>query len=235
MSTQSPEHAAAGLSAEQVEDFLRRHPQFLAERPALLAELDVPHPTDGAVSLIERQIGVLREQNRQYRRKLLELVEIGRSNDALLTNLHRLTLALMRCSTLEETIAVLHDHLGSEFGADAVGLRLAGLDPERGVPRTRHLDPDDPALAAFERFFQQVRPLCGQLSPEQLDYLFGELADGIRSAALIPLGETAEYGLLAVGNSDPDYYHPAMDTELLAKLSELVSCALQPHLPGKGS
>jgi uncharacterized protein YigA (DUF484 family) len=92
------------LSAEQVEQYLREHPEFFNDHLPLVASLRIPHAAGPAVSLIERQVTVLRDQNQQYKRKLMDLVQVGRDNDALHRNLHQLTLALMRAGSLGDVI-----------------------------------------------------------------------------------------------------------------------------------
>ena len=72
------------LDPKEVEAFLTAHPNFLQDRPGLLAVLNLPHGGEGAVSLVERQVSVLRERNIASRQKLAELSDIGRENDRLL-------------------------------------------------------------------------------------------------------------------------------------------------------
>lgn len=223
--------AGAGeLDAGQVADYLRRHPDFFDHHPQLLTQLELSHPSGAAVSLIERQVAGLREQNRQYKRKLMELVQIGRDNDALHQNLHRLTVALMQAQGLEASLQTLFDHLYGEFNADAVALAIRGLPRGAAGEQVRRIHAGEPALAQFERVLEQGQCLCGHLRPEQLDYLFGDRVTRVQSAALLPLGGTPAQGMLAVGNEDPNYYHPGMDTHFLRNLSDLVGCALAPYL-----
>ncbi len=234
MNTQRPldsEPAASEVSAEQVEQYLRTHLEFFNEHPALLAGLRIPHAAAPAVSLIERQVGVLRDQNQQYKRKLMELVQVGRDNDNLHRNLHRLTLALMRAASLGDVIERLHGHLRDDFKADVVALRLARLPADFQTDTgTLPLDASDPTLATFAPFFRAVRPLCGEFKPEQLSFLFGTQAEAVASVALLPLGAEAEIGMLAIGSHDEHRFHPAMDTLFLRCLGELVACALTPYL-----
>jgi uncharacterized protein YigA (DUF484 family) len=61
------------LNPEDVEQFLRENPDFLQQRPALLAALNLPHGGEGAVSLVERQVAILRERNISSRQKLVEM------------------------------------------------------------------------------------------------------------------------------------------------------------------
>jgi uncharacterized protein len=219
------------LSAEQVEQYLREHPEFFNDHLTLVAGLRIPHAAGPAVSLIERQVAVLRDQNQQYKRKLMELVQVGRDNDALHRNLHQLTLALMRAHSLGDVIERVHGHLRDDFKADSVALRLARLPADFATDTcTLPLEAGDPALASFAAFFRAVRPLCGELKPDQLAFLYGDQAEAIASTALIPLGVEAELGLLAIGSHDEQRFHPAMDTLFLRCLGELVACALTPYL-----
>ncbi|HSH28556.1 MAG TPA: DUF484 family protein [Thiohalobacter sp.] len=222
--------AASEIDAGQVADYLRRHPDFFEQQPQLLTQLALSHPSGTAVSLIERQVASLREQNRQYKHKLMELVQIGRDNDALHQNLHRLTVALMQAHGLEAALQILFDHLYGEFNADAVALAIQGLPRAVASEQVRLIHAGEPALCQFERVLQQGQCLCGHLRPEQFDYLFGDRVTRVQSAALLPLGGTPAVGMLAIGNEDSNYYHPGMDTHFLRNLSDLIGCALAPYL-----
>ncbi len=214
--------------ASQVAGFLRAHPDFFDRHPVLLAELRIPHASGKAISLIERQVQVLREQNRQYKRKLIELVEIGRENDQLHASLYRLTMALMRAAGPGARLQALRAHLADDFRAEAIALKLARPPAGAAADWIGPFTPDDRERDCLAGLFKAQRPLVGRLKPALLDYLFGDRAGELGSAALIPLGEDARLGLLAIGKSDPDGYHPGMDVQFLTHLGELVACALAP-------
>lgn len=222
---------ASAISAQQVEKFLRNNPDFFEDHATLLASLQVPHPSGSAVSLIERQVSVLREQNRSYKRKLMELVQVGRENDKVNRHLHQLTLSLFRSKNFQDVVDSLLDTLGNEFNAIHTVLRLAGLDDVKSLPpEVNPLSSGDPELEAFQSFFGTARPACNPLKPQQLQYLFGENARNIGSTALVPLGEGCRFGILAIGSEDPQRFHPAMDTLFLSNLGDLASAALEPWL-----
>jgi uncharacterized protein YigA (DUF484 family) len=58
------------VSAAIVSDYLRAHPDFFDQNPDVLGELKLAHVSDGAVSLVERQVALLRERNAELRRRL---------------------------------------------------------------------------------------------------------------------------------------------------------------------
>ena len=100
MSIEHKADLSGALADESVVDYLLGHPDFFEAHAELLSKLKVPHPTGTAVSLIERQVEVLRGQNRQLERKLVDLIEVARANDTLIERIHRLALALLEGANL---------------------------------------------------------------------------------------------------------------------------------------
>ena len=73
----------AELSPVEVESYLRRNLDFFENHPALLEELRLPHDCNGAVSLVTRQIEMLRSKAERLNNQLEDLVQIARENDAV--------------------------------------------------------------------------------------------------------------------------------------------------------
>lgn len=216
------------LTEVDVAAYLRAHPDFFVRNLSLLEILRVPHPTHGAVSLVERQTSVLRERNRQLERKLKELIQLARENEQLGANLHRLGLGLLQADSLDSVLALTREQLCDEFKADEVMVRLIGPDAS-GAPY--FCTPDDPGLVHFAGLFEHRRPVCGRADPQQLDWLFGvEVAEGLGSAVLIPLFDTEPLGVLALGSRDAVRFHPSMGTLFLGYLGELVGAAVSNRL-----
>ncbi len=214
---------------QQIADYLRDNPGFLSRYPELLAELEIPHESGDAVSLIERQVEALRKQLKETQRQLADLVEVARTNDQLQARMHRLTLELIDAATFEEVLNALEDELHDDFKADAVELRLFS---------SSHFDDHlqdslNGQIATFEQFFTRSQPICGKMDQQQLDYIFGTEGDRIASTALIPLKSEGVLGLLAIGSCDPQRFAPDHGTEFLTRLGEIISRTLQAvSLPG---
>ena len=223
---------AEGLSDASVSDYLQTYPDFFERNSPLLTKLRLPHLHDAGatVSLVERQVEVLRERNQSLERKLKELVDVARANDALADRIHRLSQRLMRARTLLETINAVEASLREDFDAMHSVLVLfleqaRVLEPEAG----RFLRPGNAAdadIKSFESLLQSGKPRCGQVRDAQRDYLFGKDSVEIGSVALTPLGPKGELGILAIGASDSERFHPAMSTEFLSRIGELVTYAL---------
>ena len=84
----------------------------------------------------------------------------------------------------------------------------------------------DDDIRSFESLLSSAKPRCGQIRDSQRDYLFGKDSVEIGSVALTPLGAKGSLGLLAIGASDAERFHPAMSTEFLSRIGELVTYAL---------
>src|SRR6195256_5647690 len=108
-----------GLNDSSVAEYLQAYPDFFERNSPLLAKLRLPHVRDVAatVSLVERQVEVLRERNQSLERKLKELVDVARANDALADRIHRLSQRLIRAKTLVETINAVEASLREDFDA----------------------------------------------------------------------------------------------------------------------
>ena len=83
-------------SDQSVLDFLRQSPDFFLRHPSALSELSLPHESGEAVSLIERQIDILRERNVTMRKRMNELLQAARMNDEILRKPGRLILPYWR-------------------------------------------------------------------------------------------------------------------------------------------
>lgn len=219
------------LTEAAVQDYLKRNPDFFERHGALLGTLRLPHATGGAVSLVERQVSMLRQKDVRRERKLKEFLEVARANDALAGKIHQLALRLLAATDRAQTLAVVEGALRTAFGADLAVLVLFG-EPEamRHLETGRFTRPirrDDPALRPFATFLGSSRPRCGQVRDTQRDFLFGNQTDEVGSAAMVPLGEKCELGFLAIGSADAERFHPGMSSDFLARFGELVTGALR--------
>jgi hypothetical protein len=228
---------ARGIKQDTINDlsvtqYLETYPDFFERNVALLAKLRLPHlrESSATVSLVERQVEVLRDRNQTLERKLAELLNVARANDALASRIHCLSQRLIRGRTLLETINALETSLREDFDARNSVLLLfieQARDLEAAAGRfLKTADPTDDVVKTFESLLQSGKPRCGQIRDAQRDYLFGKDSIEIGSVALAPLGAKGALGLLAIGASDTDRFHPAMSTEFLTRISELLANAL---------
>ena len=221
-----------GSAAEdQIAEHLIAHPDFFERHPGALARLRLPHQRgSAAISLVERQMLVLRERHATLEQKLHELIENGRANDTIAERMHRLTRRLLRAGDASAVIAALEISLREDFGASRWVMLLT--DPAyaalAGQPGThvRYVPRGSTDLKVFETFFESARPRSGQIREAQREFLFGAEGRQLGSAALVPLGERASLGLVAIASHDTERFVPTMSTDFLVRIGELVTEAL---------
>jgi len=232
MSTQPEiDYAGEELSGQAIHDYLAAHPDFFENHASLLNSLNLPHATGGAVSLVERQISVLRQKDMKLEKQLKELINVARANDLLSAKIHELTLQLFAAHDLKTTIIALEEGMRSGFSADQSVLVVFG-DPDAfadiDVGRFfRVFANDSEVLGPFKTFLAGSSARCGQIRDAQRDFLFKEGAEEIGSTALVPLNNGADIGFLAIGSADADRFHPGMSIDYLTRLGDLVAGALR--------
>src|SRR5579871_3268680 len=222
---------AVETEEESIAAYLQHNPDFFERHHAVLARLRLPHSRGGStISLVQRQIEVLREKHAAVEAKLAEFVRVARANDALADKLHGFTRKLLRAAgSPEAVIATMESSLRMDFDAFHSVLVLVGSYPDIPPQRfVRVARADDSNLKSFETLFSSGKPRCGQARDSQREFLFGADANDIGSVALVPLGDKGSIGLLALGSTDRDRFHPGMSTEFLARMAELIADALLP-------
>ena len=216
---------------DSIAEYLRAHPDFFDRHPRLLEDLVIPHSCGGAVSLVEYQVSVLRDQVHEMRRRMQSLANNARENEALSQRLHLLTLSLVECTRLDEVFTNLYQHMCDDFKADFAAIRLFA-DPASEIDRGlgEFVGEGSDGTELFSQVFASSKPICGHFKASQLAFLFPEHATEVESGALLPLGQNPGFGVLAIGSRDPQRFHPGMGTIFLRQLGEIVSRILVPHV-----
>ena len=221
-----------GLPEDQIADYLVAHPEFFERHASVLARLKLPHAQRGtaAVSLVERQVLVLREKHAALEKKLHELIENGRANEAIVDRVHRLTRRLLRVHDAAGLVAALDVSLREDFGASRWVLLLTDLSftglAALHSPQVRVVPRGIAELKIFETFFESGRPRSGLIRETQRDYLFGGEAGSVGSTVLVPLGERGSLGLIAIASHDTERYLPTMSTDFLVRIGDIVTEAI---------
>jgi uncharacterized protein YigA (DUF484 family) len=227
---------AAGIEVEAVQedsvvDYLQHHPDFFERHASMLSKVRLSHDRGAAtVSLVERQVQVLREKNEKLERRLRELVEVARTNEGLVAKIHRLACRLIAAEGAIQLLERLEASLREDFGASDWRMVVLRTDvPGLDKINDRHLkvaSRESSELRTFDTFFESDRPRCGQIRDTQRDYLFGAGTVEVGSAAMVPLGPKGAYGLLAIASHDAERFHPTMSTDFLARIGEVVGEAV---------
>ncbi len=225
---------AHGITTSEVDEesiaaFLQHNPDFFERHQALLLRMRLPHARGGStISLVERQIEVMREKHAQLEGKLAELVAIARANDVVADKLHRFTRRLLLAGSRADAIGRIEASLREDLDAFHSVLLLIGEYPDLVPQRFVHtVTRESPVLKSFETLFSGGKPRCGQARDSHRELLFGPDLAQIASVALVPLiDKGAPLGVLTLGSPDRDRFHPGMSTEFLARMADLIVDAL---------
>ncbi|WP_435103074.1 DUF484 family protein [Arhodomonas sp. AD133] len=216
----------------RIADYLAAHPSFFLRHRELLTQLEIPHDVAPAISLLEYQVEILRDDRRRLRARLDDLLRVARENDRVSEQLHRLTLELLEARGSENVLVALGELLRSDFRADSVEITLLGdALPELNI---RRYPADGNEARRLRELFRGQRPVVGRLTGEQMQAAFGEIGAEMRSAAVIPLEDDPVHGLIAIGSHDPQRYRGDLGTVFLQRLGDLVARQLRLGLDGDG-
>jgi uncharacterized protein YigA (DUF484 family) len=214
------------MTTDEIARFLRTHPQFFDQHPELLESIHVPHPYGGrAIPLSERQTVALREKVKLVEGKLAEIIKFAEENDAISEKVHRLSVAFTGARDFPALAHSLYFHLREDFAVPHVVLRVWG----KSVP----VDFQE-AEAVSEPQRRQAEamsaPQCGAAAGNPFVPWFRDAAEHVRSVALVPLGQTSVFGLLALGSEDPQRFFPEMGTLYLRRIGELCAAGVTARL-----
>src|SRR5580693_10764279 len=153
-----------GINDASVAEYLQTYPDFFERNSPLLAKLRLPHLRDvgSTGSLVERQVEVLRERNQSLERKLKELVDVARANDALADRIHRLSQRLIQAHTLLDSINAVETSLREDFEAmhSVLVLFIEGaraLEPQAGR-FLRAANAADEEIRTFDSLLSGAKP-----------------------------------------------------------------------------
>lgn len=225
--------AVGTLDETVVIEYLQQHTDFLQHHPQVLADQVITHDSGAATSLIERQVGVLRANNRELHSRLQELMDMARGNEQRVTRLNNIAKALIGAADGAGFAAALTDCICREMRVNAVyvGLRELPAAIASAAASIEPLPESSPASEAVTHVFRRGKPICGPLSAQQVEALFAGQTDVVvASAAMVPLGTDDVHGALVLASADADYFGPDMGTLFLELLGELVTTGLRRHL-----
>lgn len=210
------------ISADDVVAYLRSHPEFFHDRDSLLAELTVPHESGKAVSLLERQVQILRNRSIESRHTLNALLENARYNDQLFNVTRNLTLTLLDETDLQQIVSTTEANLSTQPGIDAC--RLIFLDPglQKTDQRKRNIDIEE-VQQRFPSLFRSRNVLCQSIDRDTARLLFPAHGSPLRSVALCPIRDNAAIiGILALGNHASDHFTSELDTLFLDFIGDIL-------------
>ncbi|HUP92726.1 MAG TPA: DUF484 family protein [Solimonas sp.] len=221
----------AKITEREAAAFLKAHPDFLARHPELLESIELKHKAGAAVSLIERQVEILRAKNQRLEDKLTRLLDAARDNEKRADSVLHLARTLMRAPSLAAAAAGLARCMREDFGVDETFIGLSvGAFKRHDIEGLTPVEPEGKLAKAFENFFRTRLIECGPVTEAKARLLFPKAEVLPQSAAIVPLEKDKHLGLVAFGSRDPQRFQPRQGKMFLEMTADLVAAALRARL-----
>lgn len=217
------------ITAAQVSDFLKANPDFFINQDELLADITLPHESGKAISLLERQVSILRERSMESRHTLNKLIENARYNDQLFSVTRNLILTLLGETGIADIARITEVNLATQPGIDACCVILFD-GPLYSDNAGGRVENKNNIASQFPDFFNGARTHCMNINKNQAAYLFPHESRQIRSVALCPIGKNPGHGVLVIGNQARDYFNASLDTLFLDFIGEVLDSLLQRNM-----
>ena len=213
------------ITEDDIADFLANTPDFFERHAELLAsvQLSSGHGTR-AISLQERQAGMLREKIKGLEGRVVEMIRHSQDNLVIAGKMQSWTRRLLKTAQARELPDAIVQGLTSEFQIPQAAIKVWGVDDAyTDEPFATGVSSDVQTFAA-----SLSTPYCGANAGFEAAGWLPE-PERAQSLALIPLRASTDApvsGLLVLASPDAQRFHGGMGTEFLERLGELAGAAL---------
>jgi len=222
------------ITEDDIASYLANTPDFFERHAELLATVELSSGHGGrAVSLQERQAGLLRDKIKTLEGKVVEMIRYGNENVQIADKLQRCTRHLLLTADAGDLPATMVRELKSQFAIPQAAIKLWRVDGIfSGASFCTDVSSDAKVFAS-----SLGTPYCGVNSGFEAANWLPDTALAM-SIALIPLRAAPEqeaFGMLVLASSDLQRFHADMGTDFLAQIGDLAGAALSRLLPQASS
>ncbi len=222
---QTPHSLQHPITEDDIANFLANTPDFFERHAELLASVQLSSGHGSrAISLQERQAGMLRDKIRGLESRVVEMIRHGQENGAIADKMQSWVLQLLMTPAARDLPQTIVQELQTQFLIPQVAIKVwevaapfADGDFAAGVSE------DVRSFAA-----SLSTPFCGlNVGLEAVNWLPEPAA--VKSVALIALRSDAApqaFGLLVLASPDAERFTIGMGTDFLQRIGELASAAL---------
>ena len=213
------------ITEDDIANFLANTPDFFERHAELLAtvQLSSGHGSR-AVSLQERQAGLLRDKIKLLEARMVDMIRHGQENVGIADKLQRCTRHLLLTANARDLPAAIVDTLKVHFLVPQAAIKVWQVNDifaDEGFCM---------GVSADTQIFTRslTSPYCGANCGFEAASWLPEPALAL-SLALIPLrADPAQdaFGLLVLASSDPDRFQADMGTDFLAQIGDLAGAAI---------
>lgn len=220
------ETAKKEITANQVADYLRAHPDFFTRHPDLLTDLQFSHDSGKAVSLIERQVDLLRREQRTALEQIDSILGEATANEKLLKTFQGLVTDMVATQSVESMLENLQSALTNNFSLQSVCILLPESLAANNWPGVRYVA--DKELAAIEQDTYRLDTYVGRI-PAPLRSRLQLEDEKFRSIALLKL-QTSQPCWLLLASEDERRFESNMATDFIEFLAAVLGAILGRHL-----
>lgn len=217
------------ISATQVKDYLRSHPNFFEQQASLLTEITLPSPHgNGVISLGERQQLAQRDKIRVLESLMDQMISNAQENEATSAKVHKFCLNLLNHQSFNALQKLISETLQADFNVTQSLIRIWVKPSNSAITNDAvftHIND------AFNDWVISLKePHCGAKPDAAGNFLDSSL----QSFAFVPLYKNTSdqhaFGVLILGAEDPARFKAGMGTMYLERIGELVAASLLNHL-----
>ena len=213
------------ITEDDIANFLANTPDFFERHAELLASVQLSSGHGNrAVSLQERQAGMLRDKIKGLETKVVEMIRHGQDNVLIADKMQRWTRKLLQTAQARELPGTMVEGITTEFQIPQAAIKVWGVNGIFSDESFATGVSEDAQTFASSL----TTPYCGVNSGFESVNWLPEPAMAL-SIALIPLRAAAgaqASGLLVLASPDPERFHSGMGTDFLQRLGELAGAAL---------
>lgn len=221
------------MTAAEVVEYLRQHPDFLLRHPEVLDGQRLPEKASangGVVDLQQFMLERLRRDVTRLRTEQDDLLANSRDNLSTQARVHEAVLALLGAKGLTELVEIVTTDLAVLLDVDVVTLcleRNSALELQSRVAGVQLVEP-----GLIDQVLGSGRDILLRDEVEGDPRLFGGGAGLVRSDALLRLNfdASAPAGLIAFGTRHPGYFDAGQGTELLGFLARILEYCVRSWL-----
>ena len=216
------------ITEDDIANYLANTPDFFERHAELLATVQLSSPHNSrAVSLQERQAGMLRDKIKVLEHRIMDMIRNGNENVLLSDKLLKWARSLFLVADPLALPGQIAGEIQEQFMVPQVGIKVWDVAPQFSQADFAHGVSEDAKLFASSL----MEPFCGlNTGFEAISWLPDPQA--ATSLAILPLrtglvgSSTPAFGLLVLASPDAQRFNSAMGTDFLERIAELASAAL---------
>ncbi|WP_028024260.1 DUF484 family protein [Enterovibrio calviensis] len=206
---------AKALTEEAVASYLKDHSDFFLRQPELLAQLRISHAERGTVSLVEIQLGRLRDRVAELEEDITQLMSIAAGNENLFRAFSQTHKALFAANKEQD----IHQALRVLATALQLSASLRFYDIGHHALNKKSVDSVKAAHFCGQRVY------LGRLRKAEGEQFVSQ-APELGSYALVPVFAGKEIGFLSFASKDGGHFQPSMDTLFVEQIAEHIGILL---------